>query len=682
MSPEALVEEVAVLSARGLGVNLCGVFWPLPGQDELKLSAGIGWRAGQVGSATVPSGRRSLAGSIPLQPGVFISIDHADDDRIDLAPLELEHDAYGGLGVELRGLKEPHGVLVSYATRPGRRCPFGDDDLWFLRSVAAVFESNMGRIEAKRALMIQATTDSLTGLNNARYLREESRAIEKRATRDGRALSAVMIDVDRFKAYNDTFGHPAGDEVLRQIGAILRREARAGDLVARYGGEEFAIILPGADTAKAREFAERLRQAIGAHPWPLRQVTVSLGVATGTPPATGAVTLLSRADEALFAAKRAGRNRVMLSESADEGLEAESLVAIRDPELREYSARAGPLVLHVDDDLAYLREMKRHLRRAGFRVLQAETWAEGLAKAAEVPDLIVLDVRLADGDGLELCRRLKLDPATAAIPILIVSDILQTGADRAQAVDAGASAALLKSGDPAEFLAVALSLVRTSRSHGELARSIGEMGERLGEQAARMERFCDATIEGWARMLELRDHETEGHSRRVADLAMRVARTMGLDDASLIHVRRGALLHDIGKIAVPDAILGKDGPLDEAEWLVMRRHPELARRMLEPIGFLLPALAIPTGHHERWDGTGYPQGLKGEEIPISARIFAVADIFDALSHDRPYRLAWPADRVIEHIISLSGTHLDPKVVDAFRSIFDPATEEAVEPGLS
>ena len=165
--------------------------------------------------------------------------------------------------------------------------------------------------------------------------------------------------------------------------------------------------------------------------------------------------------------------------------------------------------------------------------------------------------------------------------------------------------------------------------------------------------------------MDLRDHETEGHSRRVTEMTLRLARAMGLDEAELVHVRRGALLHDIGKMGIPDAILLKPGTLTDEEWQVMRRHPTYAYEMLSPIAFLRPALEIPYCHHEKWDGTGYPRGLKGEQIPLAARIFAAVDIWDALRSDRPYRKGWPEERVCEHIASLAGTHLDPAVVAAF-----------------
>lgn len=175
----------------------------------------------------------------------------------------------------------------------------------------------------------------------------------------------------------------------------------------------------------------------------------------------------------------------------------------------------------------------------------------------------------------------------------------------------------------------------------------------------------DRTLQGWARALALKEDETEQHSQRVTDLTVRVARIMGISGQELEHVKRGALLHDIGKIGIPDSILLKPAPLSEQEWEIMKKHTIYAFEMLSPIEYLRPAIDIPYCHHERWDGSGYPRGLKGEQIPLAARIFAVVDVWDALTSDRPYRKAWPREKAMEHIKQQAGKHFDPKVVKAF-----------------
>lgn len=175
----------------------------------------------------------------------------------------------------------------------------------------------------------------------------------------------------------------------------------------------------------------------------------------------------------------------------------------------------------------------------------------------------------------------------------------------------------------------------------------------------------DTTLEGWSRALDLRDEETEGHTQRVTELTLTLATSLGMANHDIVQVRRGALLHDIGKMGIPDRILLKPGPLTDDEWVIMRKHPVYAYDLLSPIPYLRPALDIPYCHHEKWNGAGYPRGLQGEQIPLAARIFAVVDVWDALRSDRPYREGWPAEKVRDYIRGESGKHFDPSVVDAF-----------------
>jgi PAS domain S-box-containing protein len=184
----------------------------------------------------------------------------------------------------------------------------------------------------------------------------------------------------------------------------------------------------------------------------------------------------------------------------------------------------------------------------------------------------------------------------------------------------------------------------------------------------RLVRAYDATLDGWSHALDLRDKETEGHSRRVTELTLILARELGVSESEMPQIRRGAQLHDIGKMGIPDSILLKPGPLTEEEWAIMRQHPIYAADLLFPIEFLQPALDIPYCHHEKWDGSGYPQGLKGEEIPLSARIFAVVDVWDALTSNRSYRPAWSSTQALKYIREQSGKHFDPQVVDRFMQL--------------
>jgi putative nucleotidyltransferase with HDIG domain len=175
----------------------------------------------------------------------------------------------------------------------------------------------------------------------------------------------------------------------------------------------------------------------------------------------------------------------------------------------------------------------------------------------------------------------------------------------------------------------------------------------------------EATIEGWSSALDLRDRETEGHTLRVTELTMRMAEAVGVPKSDLKHIRHGALLHDIGKLGVPDSILHKPGALSEEEWALMRQHPLFAYQLLAPIQYLRLALDIPHYHHERWDGSGYPDGLKGKGIPLAARLFAIIDVYDALTSDRPYRQAWSVKQALDYIREGAGTHFDPELVQVF-----------------
>ncbi len=188
----------------------------------------------------------------------------------------------------------------------------------------------------------------------------------------------------------------------------------------------------------------------------------------------------------------------------------------------------------------------------------------------------------------------------------------------------------------------------------------------------------DATIEGWSRAMDLRDKETEGHSQRVTELTVELARHAGMTAAELTHVRHGALLHDLGKLGVPDNVLLKPGKLTDEEWVAMRKHPQYAYDMLSSVQYLRPALDIPRCHHEKWDGTGYPQGLKGEAIPLAARLFAVVDVWDALRSDRPYRPGWPQEKALEYIRQQSGSHFDPKAVDLFFQVIREREDQAMQ----
>ena len=210
--------------------------------------------------------------------------------------------------------------------------------------------------------------------------------------------------------------------------------------------------------------------------------------------------------------------------------------------------------------------------------------------------------------------------------------------------------------------------LNTLAGQAALAIESASLFENLRRSNLELNLAYDATIEGWSHALDLRDKETEGHTQRVTEMTVKLAGSFDQSEMDLVQIRWGALLHDIGKMGIPDEILHKPGPLTDEEWVKMKEHPKIAYELLYPIRYLRQSLDIPYCHHEKWDGSGYPRGLKGDQIPLVARIFAVVDVWDALTSDRPYRPAWTKEKTREHIRASSGTHFDPRVVEVFMQV--------------
>ena len=323
-------------------------------------------------------------------------------------------------------------------------------------------------------------------------------------------------------------------------------------------------------------------------------------------------------------------------------------------DLAESEQRYRSLVEHSPEGiLVYSDSRIAYLNRAALKLFGAETSQQLLGRS-------VFDVVHPDwhDEARERARLSQQDRESSSL-----AEFKYLRMDGSAVEVEAVSTPILFEGKPAGQV-----LIRDITGRKQAEREIHHLHTELTQAYQRALNAYDATIEGWSRALDYRDHETEGHSRRVTELTMQLAQAIGVGAEELIHVRRGALLHDIGKMAVPDSVLLKPGPLDAAEWEVMRRHPAYAQEMLTPIAFLRPALDIPRCHHEKWDGTSYPEGLRGEQIPLAARLFAVVDVWDALRSDRPYRKAWDWDRTLDHIRGLSDTHFDPQVVGTFLAL--------------
>lgn len=315
-----------------------------------------------------------------------------------------------------------------------------------------------------------------------------------------------------------------------------------------------------------------------------------------------------------------------------------------------------PIGREVLEELLFLPEYELHF---------AENGLEALKLAAQIsPDIILLDVMMPGMGGYEVCKQLRADPHLCEVPVLMLT-ALDDPSSRLEGIESGADDFISKPFNRSELRARVKTITRLARY-----RKLHEKQANLEKAHNQLLASYDATIEGWSRAMSLRDTETEQHTKRVTELSERLARMAGMSSEALLHVRWGALLHDIGKLGVPDCILRKPGELTAEEWVEMRKHPQYALEMLAPIEYLTPALDIPYCHHERWNGSGYPRGLKGEEIPLAARIFAVVDVWDALTSDRPYRAALPEETAMKYIQENSGTHFDPQIVRLFVSLME------------
>jgi putative two-component system response regulator len=325
-----------------------------------------------------------------------------------------------------------------------------------------------------------------------------------------------------------------------------------------------------------------------------------------------------------------------------------------------------PKMLIVDDYADNLFTLSKLLRELDVDVYQATSGEEALGLVLEYDFCVaILDVQMPEMNGYELAELLRGNESTSKLPIIFLSAMYSDEYHHRKGYDAGAVDFLSKPYIPE----VLLSKVRVFISLYEQRLQLESWGHWLefvvAERTNELSQSYDETLVGWAKALELRERETAGHSYRVVKLTLQMADEIGISAEQQVHIQRGALLHDIGKMGISDNILLKPASLTSDEWGKMRQHPLYAYDLLRQIKFLEPALNIPYMHHEKWDGTGYPRGLKGEEIPLEARIFALVDVWDALTSERPYRKAMPFEEVIQYINDQSGSHFDPNLSKRF-----------------
>lgn len=525
-----------------------------------------------------------------------------------------------------------------------------------------------------------AHRDSLTGLLNRRGFDAELHRIWTAGQAQAAPIGLLIIDIDNFKAINDSYGHPVGDMVLMECAQLVRASVRESDVVCRYyGGDELVVLLPGSPASATRQTADRMLERVRTHvvcrgSYDLR-ATISIGACTMTArPGQTAERFFVQTDRALYRAKQTGRNRVCFAEDLAEAPEpgGESPAAARPVKSLGVAAGRG-VVLVVDDDHALCTLFQRLLVREKFDVLVAESGAAALAVVEQergLIDVALVDLHLGDQSGLELLKKLRtLDEAMVGVVITGQATLdsavtsLRFGAyDFVQKpISAPQLTAVLERATKYRRL-----VLENKRYQLHLEDMVREKSAALSRALEQIQTSYQFTLEALAAMLDVRERKTGEHSKRVARLSGILAREMGLAAEETETVETGALLHDIGKIGVPDAILLKPGPLTEAERDIMRTHPQLGYDVIRSSPALAGAAEIVLAHQEHFDGSGYPRGLRGEEICIGARIFAAVDAYDAIRADRPYSKGRGAAEALAEIVRHKGTQFDPLVVEALQ----------------
>lgn len=482
----------------------------------------------------------------------------------------------------------------------------------------------------------QAVTDSLTGLYTQGFMRDTLQQQLQLAERCGQPYSAIFADIDHFKQVNDRYGHVAGDAVLRAVATTLRDLVRQSDALVRYGGEEFVALLPHTDGNDAIAMAERMRTAVAALRIPVEgnttvDVTMSLGVASYPADASDGQTLVQRGDAAMYLAKRCGRNRTVACGS------------------QASASLADSRVLLIADAETSTRTLEAYLIGEGYQLLHTSDPLQAVQlSASEQPDVIIVDATVPQWFAVDVCRRLKQDPKTQCLPILMITTPAARD-DKRRGIEAGVDEFISQPIDKLELATRVRALVRHKRDVAVL------------EDA-------ETVVFALAQAVEDRDPLLANHMERVAELAVCLGRAVALTERNLKALWCAGRVHDIGKIAVPDAILFKQGPLSPEEFAIVREHPDKGYRLLvrlRTFGDSLPAVRF---HHERLDGSGYPLGLRGKEVPLLAQILAIADVFDALTARRHYRAALAPAKAVELLRedARRGLH-DPTLVETFVS---------------
>ncbi len=572
-----------------------------------------------------------------------------------------------------------HGILTLACERKDAYHP---SDISLLYHAANHISAAFIALEKMHHLV---TRDPLTGAFNRIRLNEEIERAWLTSHRYDYSMAIIIVDVDHFKTLNDTFGHNVGDETLCAFAKIMQEASRTTDIIARYGGDEFVAILPRADKEDAVAFGERLMKKTREYTLEKEgnkiKLSISIGISTSlnhTKPASYSE-LLIQADQALYTAKNSGRNRICIWPDHTCSSIVENIIATNIPdtednhayEIAEIKEQVGRILL-VDDDEPILKVIKAMLNFDGYEVDTFTTATEALEHLKTKHgyyNILMTDLGLPDMNGLEVLH--KANELDDSIIKIVISG--QATVDNAiNALRKGAHDFIQK---PVikEQLSIMIKhalefhkLKRENKRHQiHLEETVNKRSAQLAATLEETKRSYEFTLEAMVAMLDARERHTAKHSIRTRSMAIILAKHIGVPKEDINNIASGALLHDIGKIGIPDSVLLKEGPLTDEQWVIMKKHPQIGYDVIKTSPYLKDAAQIVYQHQERHDGNGYPQHLKGEEICIGARIFSVIDAYDAMRSKRVYRGPIPPEAAIADLIQNKGTQFDPKIVDAF-----------------